>query len=297
MRFDKLIILGFQGYIANAFIEFNHKLFQDFKQVYFVGSHIKYHHKDNYIYLNYDNVFIDKLIDFKTSLVLYFTHYGRPSSEEELIDYNLQLVNNLLGGLTYNLIDMKVIYISSGGAIYGETFDNTPILETRICEPVSEYGKSKLMIENLIIQNSIKFGYEYIILRPSNLFGKVINRFDTGLIGYLESLNSLTINLYGAEIVRDYLYIGDFCNALISIIKSDIKNDIFNVSTSFSYKNIDIINSINYYKFLNGKPKINFIELPKRQFDVSYNVLENAKIKKAITWEPSFFLDTYFKTF
>jgi UDP-glucose 4-epimerase len=48
--------------------------------------------------------------------------------------------------------------------------------------------------------------------------------------------------------------------------------------------------------YINGNPKINFNVLPKRQFDVSYNVLENAKIKKAINWEPSFFLDTYLKS-
>ena len=296
MRFDKLIILGFQGYVANAFIELNHKLFQEFKQVYFVGRNINYQQYNNFIYLSYDNVFSDNLIDFQTSLVLYFTHYGRPSSEEELIDSNLQLVNSFIGELRSDFIDMKVLYISSGGAVYGEISENTPILETGICKPVSEYGKSKLIIENLLIQNSLKFGYEYIILRPSNIFGKVMNRFDTGLIGYLESLNSSNINLYGAEIIRDYLYVGDFCDAIVSIVKSDIKNDIFNVSTSFSHKNIDVINSFNYYKYISGKPKINFNVLPKRQFDVSYNVLENDKIKKAINWEPSFFLDTYLKS-
>ena len=76
--------------------------------------------------------------------------------------------------------DIKFVYFSSGGTIYGNRTTVQPYMETDSMEPISYYGWSKQMMENSILFKNRTEKLKYLIVRPSsnpyghgqNLFGK-----------------------------------------------------------------------------------------------------------------------------
>src|SRR5207253_6593327 len=65
----------------------------------------------------------------------------------------------------------KIIYISSGGTVYGPP-QSLPINEQHPTSPMSSYGITKLAIEKYVAMYSAMYGIEYRILRPSNVYGE-----------------------------------------------------------------------------------------------------------------------------
>jgi UDP-glucose 4-epimerase len=65
---------------------------------------------------------------------------------------------------------IKLIFISSGGAVYGKS--TKPLIsETHKTDPISPYGIEKLMAEKYLFLYRTLYGLDYIIIRPSTPFG------------------------------------------------------------------------------------------------------------------------------
>lgn len=143
---------------------------------------------------------------------------------------------------TFKLIDFAVdkkvqfIFFSSGGTIY-DTKDATPKKEEDILKPVSYYGYSKKMIEDYILFKE-QFGLNYLILRPSNPYGKYQNIFgNQGIIGIFlkKVLLNETIQIFGdGENTRDYIEIEDLCSIFNKIIENGINNKTLNIGSGKS---------------------------------------------------------------
>jgi UDP-glucose 4-epimerase len=104
----------------------------------------------------------------------------------------------------------RVIYISSGGTVYGIVPD-THITEKHHTNPISSYGITKLTIEKYILMYTSMFGIKGLIVRPSNIYGEE-PRLDKsqGVIGTLAShaLHGKDLQVFGTgEVVRDYLFV------------------------------------------------------------------------------------------
>jgi len=64
----------------------------------------------------------------------------------------------------------KIIYASSGGAVYGET-KYRPVDEGHPTNPISQYGVSKHTVEHYLELYGREYGLDYVVLRCANVYG------------------------------------------------------------------------------------------------------------------------------
>lgn len=124
---------------------------------------------------------------------------------------------NILGSL--NVIESalahgtrKIVYASSGGAIYGEPED-LPVREDHPIQPLSQYGVTKHTVEHYLYLYAHQQGLRYTALRYANVYGPRQNPGgEAGVIAIFARslLLSLPCRIFGdGEQTRDYVYVGD----------------------------------------------------------------------------------------
>jgi UDP-glucose 4-epimerase len=133
----------------------------------------------------------------------------------------LGFLNLLEGGRAAGL--KKVVFASSGGAMYGEQ-EKFPAPEDHPTKPASPYGVSKLTGENYLAYYQTTFGLPYVALRYANVYGPRQNfRGEAGVIAiFIDQLLSgqtPVINGDGKQ-TRDFVYVGDVAAANLLALKT-----------------------------------------------------------------------------
>ncbi|OGP49441.1 MAG: hypothetical protein A2Y79_10010 [Deltaproteobacteria bacterium RBG_13_43_22] len=179
----------------------------------------------------------------------------------------------------------RIIYISSGGTVYGIPQKN-PIGENHPTEPISSYGITKLAIEKYIALYANIQGIDYRICRPANVYGEGQHlNIGQGVIGvFLEcGLKGQPIEIWGdGSIKRDYLYVTDMVQGIAKLIEHRGGNRIYNISSGVGYSLNDIIEIIRNEL----KIPVRVQYLPSRMFDVPINILDNSRFKLEMDWVP-----------
>jgi UDP-glucose 4-epimerase len=179
------------------------------------------------------------------------------------------------------------IYISSGGAVYGNVEDNLKVKETQSTNPISSYGITKLTMEKYIQINRHYFKGNCIILRPSNIFGISQNiAKPQGIIGYIRYAieTGSKLEIWGdGENLKDYLHIDDFISAIKKVIdyKFQSRELVYNISSGNIY-------SLNYFlsKFEEKyKVKINRLYKEALIFDVKSVILSSDLFSLTFNWK------------
>jgi UDP-glucose 4-epimerase len=128
---------------------------------------------------------------------------------------------NVLGSL--NLLECcrqvgveKVIYISSGGAVYGEPV-YLPCGEDHRIQPLCPYGASKYVVEQYLYMYRELHGLDYTVLRYGNVYGpRQDPHGEAGVVaifaGQMVRGETPTINGSGEQ-ERDFVYVGDCAQA------------------------------------------------------------------------------------
>jgi UDP-glucose 4-epimerase len=128
---------------------------------------------------------------------------------------------NVLGSL--NLLECclevnveKVIYISSGGAVYGEP-EYLPCDEDHPIQPLCPYGASKYVVEQYLYMYRELHGLDYTVLRYGNVYGpRQDPHGEAGVVaifaGQMVRAETPTINGSGEQ-ERDFVYVGDCARA------------------------------------------------------------------------------------
>ena len=147
---------------------------------------------------------------------------------------------NIIGSL--NLLQLclefgvkKVIFASTGGAIYGEQ-EAFPAGEDHPTRPVSPYGVAKLAVEKYLYFYRIEHRLPSICLRYANVYGPrqdpmgeagVVSIFSHKLLSGTQPI------IYGdGEQTRDYVFVGDVAEANVCALNYD-GSDTFNIGTGF----------------------------------------------------------------
>ncbi|WP_252237127.1 NAD-dependent epimerase/dehydratase family protein [Clostridium sp. ZBS17] len=199
--------------------------------------------------------------------------------------YNNDLVKTieLLDAARKNNIK-KVVFISSGGTVYGNHEANS-YSEDMPNNPINHYGIMKLAIEKIMLMYNQLYNMNNVILRVSNPYGKGQNpNNNLGAISVFTQkiLDGNTIQIYGdGEIVRDYIYIDDVVDSIEKAIMYKVNNDIvpiFNVGSGIGTTLNQLLTYIS--SILDKKYKVEYVS--SRGIDVHRSVLNMEKSKREL---------------
>lgn len=127
----------------------------------------------------------------------------------------------------------EIVYISSGGAVYGDS-RGVPHKESDDVFPISSYGVVKLAIEKYLMQYARQYGLKPLILRLSNPFGPYHHSMQQGIcnVAIDTALAGKPLTVWGNGMTRkDYIYVGDFLNILFLLVQKEAYGEVFNVGS------------------------------------------------------------------
>ncbi len=182
----------------------------------------------------------------------------------------------------------KVIFASSGGAIYGEQIAY-PAGEDHPTQPASPYGITKLLGEKYLHFYQETYGIETVSLRYANVYGPRQNPHGEAGVVAIFATKLLrgeipTINGDGLQ-TRDYVFVEDVVQANLLALKPGVRG-IYNVGTGLETNVIEIYNNLAAAAGV-GQPAKHGPAKPGEQ---RRSVISYAKIQKELGWTPKFSL-------
>lgn len=178
----------------------------------------------------------------------------------------------------------RIVYFSSGGAVYGNTGVDA-VAESQPLHPVSSYGVVKAAIENYLHMYRELGDLDPVVLRPSNPYGP--RQSTAGVQGAIGTFLALAlrgepIRIWGdGEVVRDYLYIDDLVELAARAGLASAAGT-FNVGSGSGH-------SLNQLCALVSRVTGRTLDieyLPGRAFDVRRIVLDIAAARDTFGWLP-----------
>jgi UDP-glucose 4-epimerase len=196
---------------------------------------------------------------------------------------------NILGFL--NLLEnavrhgtKKVVFASSGGAVYGEQ-ETFPAPENHPVRPVSPYGISKLSGEHYLYYYQRVAGLNYVALRYANVYGPRQDPFgEAGVVAIFSQkalMNDQPIINGNGKQTRDYVFVEDVVESNMATLDAGIQG-VFNVGTGRETS----VNQLfrNLVEITGSKAKE--VYGPEKRGEQLRSVLDSSKLKKATDWEP-----------
>jgi len=230
---------------------------------------------------------LDELIATGFDAVIHCVSTTTPKSSNESPEFDIQ--SNVIG--TLNLLDIcvrhkvgKLVFLSSGGTVYGDIGDLDLVDESHSVRPMCSYGVSKLSIEHYLDVYRHLRGLDYVALRLSNPYGE--RQSPLRALGALTVFLHRTLKRQGIEIwgdgsvTRDYIYVGDVANAVYLATVHPISG-IYNVGTGTGLSLRDILSRIE--DVVGVAPAVSW--LPSRAFDVPRIVLDTTRLRTDTDWE------------
>lgn len=140
------------------------------------------------------------------------------------------LINVLESAKRYGV--RRFVYMSSS-MVYGDFADQ--VTEDAPCSPIGQYGIMKLAGEWLVKDYARRTGMEYVILRPSAVYGpldvedRVVAKF------MLRAMRGQVLNVNGAGETLDFTYVDDAADGVVAAaLEAGAANNTFNITKSHS---------------------------------------------------------------
>lgn len=282
-----ILLLGAAGFIGtNLTIKLaeskdNKITLVDKKKEYFVNI-------EKFEYQNLDIIesSLDENMDFSIlegkDVVYHLVSTNVPTTSNQHISQDIK--NNVL--FSSSLFEAcvkygvkKVVFISSGGTVYGKEA-KSPLSEKTPTNPISSYGVQKITIEKLLYLYNYMYGLDYRIIRLSNPYGPY--QRPNGVLGAIttftyKALKGEELQVYGdGSVIRDFIYIDDAIRAIINIVSGENKHHIFNLGSGYGTSIKDVLKAIE--NALGIKMDISYREA--RSVDVPINYLDISRYEK-----------------
>ncbi|MGA0113217.1 MAG: UDP-glucose 4-epimerase GalE [Candidatus Nanopelagicaceae bacterium] len=230
-------------------------------------------------------------------------HLAAKKAVEESVKNPLKYYENNVGG-TLNLLaamtlkGVKKIVFSSSAAVYSPN-DKDAVEETDPTVPLSPYGATKLLSEELITTVGNAEQISHISLRYFNVVGAAIPAFGDNskdnLVPkvFLALKNGKRPQIYGTAYptpdgtcIRDYIHVQDLALAHVAALKkteSGFVSSIYNVGSGNGYSVREMMDQLSATL---GKD-INPEESPARAGDSPKLIASTAKIERELGWKPT----------
>lgn len=217
----------------------------------------------------------------KIDLVIHLVSSTIPSSGEPVYDIESNLISTIrLLELMKKYEVPKILFVSSGGTVYGRVEEKAAVDELHPTNPISSHGIVKLAIEKYLQLYQHLHDIKYLIVRFSNPYGEFHTSEKQGLINVTlkKILAGKPVKIWGnGAIVRDYIYIKDCAAIVRQLIEKELSNEVINVGSGTGYSVNEVLAFI--------KQEVGDFPVTRseaRNFDVPRVVLDNRKLRSII---------------
>lgn len=170
---------------------------------------------------------------FNCDTVIHLASFPR----QKVVSQNPSVASEVMATGLINLLEAaaahqvkRFVYISSS-MVYGD-FEND-VGEDAACNPIGQYGIMKYMGEKLVEDYARQYGFEYVIIRPSAVYGeldvedRVVSKFMLG------AMRGDTLKVKGAGEVLDFTYVEDAAMGIAqATLSTNVANKIYNITRS-----------------------------------------------------------------
>jgi UDP-glucose 4-epimerase len=181
----------------------------------------------------------------------------------------------------------KIVFSSTGGAIYGEC--NGPAPESAERRPISPYGISKLAGEEYMVGWNRLYGSRHVALRFGNVYGpRQEPTLEGGVIAiFLDRMrDGETTRIFGdGRQTRDFVYVGDVVEAVLAAIPHE--GGVFNIGTGVETTIADLHALCRQITGVDREPE----PAPARTGDVLHSVIDPSLAERELGWRPRHDLD------
>jgi len=201
---------------------------------------------------------------------------------------------NILGSL--NLLELarqsncrKIVFASTGGAVYGEGYseqgNKLPFTEQSWPQPKDNYGANKLSMEYHLDLYHANYGMQYVALRYPNVYGpRQDSKGEAGVVAIFAGamLEGKPTKITGdGKQIRDFTFVGDVARANLLALESSAVG-IFNVGTGVA---TDVNRVHATLTEIIGYPR-EAEYIPRPMGEVLATYLDSSKAKTVLGWEP-----------
>jgi len=171
--------------------------------------------------------------------------------------------------------------------VYGDITDGAHI-ETDLLKPSNPYSATKAAADMLIQAWARTYGISYVIVRPTNNYGigQYVEKLIPKSIKYLQLSRKIPLHNNGTPI-RNWLHAQDTADAIMTIIDSNVKNEIYNICGGFEQNNLETVSKIIKLMFPNNytnKSEYIDFDISRVGQDVRY-ALDDTKLRN-LGWNP-----------
>ncbi|HKE61048.1 MAG TPA: NAD-dependent epimerase/dehydratase family protein [Nitrospira sp.] len=209
----------------------------------------------------------------------------RKSVEDPMFDAQV----NILG--TLNVLQQavkhgvrKVVFSSSGGAIYGEQ-ETYPAPESHVTKPMSPYGLSKLCGEQYLSYYQRSSGLQVVSLRYANVYGpRQDPEGEAGVVAiFIQKLlnnEQAVINGNGRQ-TRDFVFVEDVVEANLAVMGQDTQGT-YNVGTGVETSINDLFRILIQHTGSTCKE----VHGPAKKGEQARSVIDSTRLRHELTWDP-----------
>jgi len=223
------------------------------------------------------------------------SHHAAKANVRESMEQPILYADvNILGSL--NLLELsrkyevrKFIYVSTGGAVYGEP-QYLPVDEDHPIHPLDPYGASKHHVEHYLYLYQVHYGLAYTVLRYPNVYGPRQDPLgEAGVVAIFthRMLHGQQAVINGSgEQERDFVYVGDVARSnLLALEKGD--GGIYNLGSGRGTSVNEIFSRLKAITSYQGDE----VHAPPKLGEVFKIYLDSSRARKELGWEPQVSLE------
>lgn len=286
-----LVVTGGRGFIGSHFVEESlkkgYRIIDIDKMTYAASEILPWDTNEQYRLVKEDIADLqhmpecDAVINFAAE-----SHVDNSiKSSGVFVRSNIQGTHNLLELLRGKQKHERPLFFHiSTDEVYGDRLDGLFTEEDKL-SPSNPYSATKASAEMLVFSYGRTYGIDYLITRTSNNYGE--RQYKEKLIpkSLYNLRNGKKIPLHGdGSYIRDWTYVKDNVSALLLLLQSGIKNEVFNIAAENFMTNLEVAKEM--LKWENKDDScIEFVDNRWGQ-DLRYAV-DSSKIRK-LGWKPKY---------
>jgi UDP-glucose 4-epimerase len=228
-----------------------------------------------------------RLEDFGVELVCHLAAQASVTVSVENPD--LDFASNVRG--TFNVcqtagaLGARIVFASTGGALYGNDPAEIPTPETEIPQPLSQYGASKLAGEAFVATQARSNGLRHVVLRLGNVYGpRQTPHGEAGVVAIFSDrlLRGEAPIVFGhGKPTRDYVHVADVARAFTTAADSELTGT-FNIGWGRETSVLELLDVVQRAAGTRVEPQLE----PLRHGELDRSAIDSRLAADVLGWRP-----------